>query len=291
MSNSMRPPPPVQPNRAKGASRAEARGKVDGERDHEDHAEEAVLYKGFTFAHAKAHATRQSAGQGRPPAKNLPKGTPPRKKKNAARTQAGDQQEQSSEIEIQLGEDEDAKRVAAAERLTFKSKDEDQSNAESNTNEGARTERRFRQIRMSHINLDKPVMRAEQLDPDKFGDLMFTAASQIQGCAAMVSKGRGVTRPIQALSQEMLSQFRTLLERGSAVSREKFSSLAGVREVLIKLPRPAMTGDRDLQETINLILPVLLLNVGNPRTDKRLRLASDRLASVRRGLKNTGGSL
>jgi hypothetical protein len=289
MSHSVRPPPPPpQPSRAKGVSRAEARGKVDGERDHEDHAEEAVLYKGFTFAHAKQHVARQTAGQGRPPAKNLPKGSPPtRKKKNSARTQTGDQQDQSSEIEISLGENEEEKRIIALQQLAFASKDDQESDAEGNNNEGARLERRFRQIKSSHIELNKPALSMESLNLNGFGELAFSAANQIRDNAALACTKPSVAKPIQPISQEIVTQSRTLLERGSRLTCEQFSSLSRVRAILVELPPPPKVTDKETFETINLLLPVLLLNAANPRTDEMRYKAIERLAALKRGLKVT----
>lgn len=282
------PPAPAQPPRVKGVSRAEAKGKLEGERDHDDHAEEAVLYKGFTFAHARRHAAHQPTGQGRPPAKNMPKSTPPpRKKKNAsARTQVGDQQDQSSEIEVNFGEDEQEKRVAAAERLTFRSKDDDE--ADGNNNEGARIERRFKQIRLSDIGLGKATAATRCLAAQDFGGLMFAAANQIQSSAVLACTKSNVAKPIQPLSPNILEHFRSLLEKSNRMSCEQFSTLAGVRAVLVKLPRPASVSNKETLETIHLILPALLLNAANPRTDRMRYQAVARLASLKHGLKNTG---
>ncbi len=288
MSHSIRPPVPPQPSRAKGVSRAEARGKVDGERDHEDHAEEAVLYKGFTFSHAKQHAARQTAGQGRPPAKNLPKGSPPnRKKKGATRTQTGDQQDQSSEIEIQIGESEEERRVLAAKQLAFASKDEQESDAEGNNNEGARLERRFRQIKSTHIALSKAVLPADSVNPKDFGELVLLAANQIRENAALACTKPSLAKPIQPISQEMLTQSRTLLERGNRLACEEFSTLGRVRQVLLELPPPPKVTDKETFETINLLLPVLLLNAANPRTDAMRNKAVERLAALKHGLRIT----
>jgi hypothetical protein len=285
----MRPPPlPPQAPRVKGVSRAEARGKVDGERDHEDHAEEAVLYKGFTFAHAKQHAARQSAGHGRPQAKNLPKGSPPsRKKKNGARPQAGDQQDQSSELEISLGESEEEKRIMAAQQLAFGSKADQESDAESNNNDGARLERRFKQIKSSHLESNKPALAIDSLNQKDFGELALSAANQIRNSAVLACTKSSVAKPIQPISQEMLTQSRTLLERGSRLTCEQFSTLSRVRAVLVELPPPPKVTDKETFETINLLLPVLLLNAANPRTDAMRHRAIERLAALKRGLRAT----
>jgi hypothetical protein len=282
------PPPPPQAPRVKGVSRAEARGKVDGERDHEEHAEEAVLYKGFTFAHAKQHAARQSAGQGRPPAKNLPKGSPPaRKKKSGARPQTGDQQDQSSEIEIRLGESEEEKRIMAAQQLAFGSKADQESDAESNNNDGARLERRFKQIKSSQLETNKPVLAMQSLDQKGFGELAVSAANQIRNSAVLACTNSSVAKPIQPISQEMLTQSRTLLERGSRLTSEQFSSLRSVRAILIELSPPPKVTDKETFETINLLLPILLLNAANPRTDLMRYKALERLASLKHGLRAT----
>jgi hypothetical protein len=282
------PPPPPQAPRVKGVSRAEARGKVDGERDHEEHAEEAVLYKGFTFAHAKQHAARQSAGQGRPPAKNLPKGSPPaRKKKSGARPQTGDQQDQSSEIEIRLGESEEEKRIMAAQQLAFGSKADQESDAESNNNDGARLERRFKQIKSSQLETNKPVLAMQSLDQKGFGELAVSAANQIRNSAVLACTKSSVAKPIQPISQEMLTQSRTLLERGSRLTSEQFSSLRSVRAILIELSPPPKVTDKETFETINLLLPILLLNAANPRTDLMRYKALERLASLKHGLRAT----
>jgi hypothetical protein len=284
-----KPPRPAAspPPRVRGASRAEARGKVDGEKDHEDHAEEAVLYKGYTFAYARRGSAHQTAGRNRPPAKNQPKSNAPsRRKKGSVRSQIGDQQDHSSEIE-HVDEQDDDGRITPVRPLRFNPKDNDHS-TDGNDNEGARAERRMKQIRLSNISLggtafaDKTVKK--KLDRTDLAELLYSAANQIRSSAVDICKKSAGDQKIQPLSQAILAQILMLMETGSSWFSEHFTTLASVREILIKLPAINGVNDKETIETINLILPIVLLNAGNPRTDRMRNHAKERNAMLKHGL-------